>query len=78
MTRDVTFPDAPADSYVSEEGWLICGEEAWTLHEWMAYPNRRPGYIGVPQRARRYDNDEDRKEARRRAGREHMRRKRAA
>lgn len=28
------FPGAPPWAYVSGEGWLIIGSEAWTLEEW--------------------------------------------
>lgn len=28
------FPDAPENSYVTPEGWLIVGDEAWTEEEW--------------------------------------------
>lgn len=28
------FPGAPEGSYISEEGWLIVGDEAWTEREW--------------------------------------------
>ena len=33
MTR---FPNAPEDSYVCEEGWLVIDDEAWTEEEWAA------------------------------------------
>lgn len=77
------FPDAPPGSYVSEEGWLITGQEAWTAEEWagewgQAYRARRKGGPLVPQRARRYATEEERAEAKRRASREHMRRWREA
>jgi hypothetical protein len=28
------FPDAPAGSYVCEEGWLVINDQAWTEAEW--------------------------------------------
>lgn len=34
MTHDERFPGAPPESYVCEEGWLVCGEQAWTEREW--------------------------------------------
>lgn len=30
------FPSAPPGSYVSEEGWLVVGDEAWTEAEWRS------------------------------------------
>ena len=30
------FPEAPPDAWISEEGWLIVGDEAWTVDEWRA------------------------------------------
>jgi hypothetical protein len=63
----MTFHDAPLGSYVSEEGWLITEDEAWTLAEWREkskYNNR-------------YATDEERREARRKTWREYMRRRRA-
>ena len=29
------FPEAPEGAWISKEGWLIVGEEAWTLEEWL-------------------------------------------
>ena len=69
----MTFRDAPPGSYVSEEGWLIVGDEAWTLQEWDDNPYSRPRSI-----PRSYDTDDERLAAKRRANREYMRRKRAA
>ena len=43
MTTRRDFPGAPQGSYVSEEGWLIVGDEAWTAHEWST----RPGGVGL-------------------------------
>lgn len=38
------FPGAPAGSYVSDEGWLIVGDQAWTVEEWRqtSLGGRRP------------------------------------
>lgn len=74
MTTLRDFPGAPPGATVCEEGWLIVGDEAWTVHEWSTA-------LGEDQRAKyaaRYDTEDDRLEARRRAKREYMRRKRAA
>ncbi len=71
---DRRFPEAPPGSYVSEEGWLVVGDEAWTEDEW------RGGSFWRFERAdgpRRYTTDEERLEARRRARRESARRRRA-
>jgi hypothetical protein len=40
------FPHAPPGSYVSDEGWLIVGGQAWTREEWATraskHYRRRP------------------------------------
>lgn len=28
------FPQAPRGAYVTPEGWLVIGEQAWTVDEW--------------------------------------------
>jgi hypothetical protein len=40
------FPGAPPGSYISEEGWLVYDDEAWTEDEWNC---RR--WVGRPHRA---------------------------
>lgn len=79
------FPDAPPGSYVSDEGWLVIEDEAWTYEEWHTEIGR--AYRRVirpksprPKRAapRRYATEEERIEAHRRARREYNRRRRAA
>lgn len=61
------FPGAPPSAHVCEEGWLILGEEAWTVEEW------RSG-LGADERAkhgihvkieRRRPTEEERQAARR-------------
>lgn len=69
--KHLTFRDAPPGSYISEEGWLIVGQEAWTLEEWNGVEDKA-------KYANRYTNHADRVAARRRTRREYMRRKRAA
>jgi hypothetical protein len=32
--KDPRYPGAPGDATISEEGWLIIGDEAWTEAEW--------------------------------------------
>ena len=69
------YPGAPPGSYVSEEGWLVVGAEAWTEEEWARrerWRDRRP----KASHPRRYASDEERLEARRRARRESARRRR--
>lgn len=39
--NDPRFPGAPAHASISEEGWLIIGEEAWTAEEWASPQLRR-------------------------------------
>lgn len=53
-TRLLDFPDAPAGSYVCEEGWLIVGDEAWTAEEWRASARRPHSTTGG--RPRLYDD----------------------
>ena len=38
------FYAAPVDSYVSDDGWLIVADEAWTLQEWTR--EHRPVHRG--------------------------------
>lgn len=72
MTVDTTrFRNAPPGSYVSEEGWLIIDDEAWTAEEWNNRRWRKQDKYNV-----RYTNDAERLEARRRASREYRRRQR--
>jgi hypothetical protein len=68
---DHRFPGAPDGSYVSEEGWLVVDDEAWTEHEWRIRMLVNPGTV------RRYATEEERLEARRRTRRESARRRRA-
>lgn len=73
-----SFPGAPPGSYVSDEGWLIVGDEAWTLDEWThqraqaARASSRPTKYHI-----RYATDDERREAKRRVRRESARRRRA-
>jgi hypothetical protein len=30
-----SFPDTPPNSYVTEDGYLVVGDEAWLLPEWL-------------------------------------------
>ena len=69
------FPNAPPESYVSEEGWLIVGDEAWTSEEWRLRPSERPKTVRALSA---YADVDERLERRRASSREHMRRKRAA
>lgn len=55
------FPDAPAGSYVSEEGWLICANEAWTVTEWADRTPRLGGLYATGGRPVRYDDEAHRK-----------------
>jgi hypothetical protein len=76
------FPGAPRGAYVCAEGWLIVGEEAWPLDEWLHPVCRRPRR-GAPREARigrpqKYATEAERLDARRRSSREHMRRRREA
>ena len=59
MTRSL-YPDAPAGSWISEEGWLVIGEEAWTSSEWASRVSTRPTAV-VSGRPVRYDDDRHRK-----------------
>lgn len=52
MTLD-RFPGAPPYAYVSEEGWLVCGDQAWTEEEWRGVHGRE-----WRSRHRIYDADE--------------------
>lgn len=36
------FPDAPDDAWLSDEGWLCVGDEAWTAEEWRTQTMWRP------------------------------------
>lgn len=83
---DPRFPGAPPGSYVSDEGWLIVGEEAWTAEEWSGdhgvrwrrnHPGRppEPARIGLHRPGQRYATDEERRAARRQSWRESKRRK---
>lgn len=45
--RLLDFPDAPRGAWVSDEGWLVLGNEAWTLQEWLAQPSHRPRSIAI-------------------------------
>lgn len=36
------FPGAPEGAFISDEGWLVLGQEAWTVEEWRATPEQRP------------------------------------
>jgi hypothetical protein len=74
MTVLADFPGAPPGSYVCEEGWLIIGDQAWTLTEW----NTALGGDERKKYQNRYDSETARREARRRSKREYMRRKREA
>ena len=62
-TSSPMFRNAPPDSYVSEEGWLIVGDEAWLPEEWTG---------------KRRMTDDERLAAKRRSSRESMRRMREA
>lgn len=75
-TRD-RFPQMPAGSYVCEEGWLIVGEEAWTLHEWLCRLGLRSEEDRSKYRPRGY-TEEQRREAHREANRRWRRRQREA
>jgi hypothetical protein len=68
MTRLKDFPNAPAGSWVCSEGWLIVGDEAWTVAEWNGEPIHRSKYATA----------EERRAALRRSWRESKRRARAA
>lgn len=64
MTRR-GFRDAPPGSYVCEEGWLIVGDEAWTVEEWNTTLSRRDSHD--PDKAKyavRYSTDLERRLAR--------------
>jgi hypothetical protein len=67
MSRIEGFPGAPDDAYLSEEGWLIIGDEAWTRSDWLTR-NR----LGRPIP----DDPDDRVLRRRRTWRESKRRSR--
>lgn len=87
MARRVTladFPGAPANGYVSREGWLVCGDQAWTRDEWAAtawHRARDREYRRRPEvRARRIAASKrwaaEHREERKAYNREWMRRKR--
>lgn len=73
---DPRFPNAPLDSWVSDEGWLIIGDEAWTEEEWQRRERFRDRRRKAPAPTR-YATEEERLEARRRTRRESARRRRA-
>lgn len=59
---DPRFPGAPPGSYVTEEGWLVYGDEAWTEDDWRVYVSARPaasGHRGGPPR--RYETVSERR-----------------
>lgn len=63
-----SFPGAPPGAVISEEGWLLIDDEAWTAEDWASFVSQRPG-----RRIRhgyRYQTDEERQEARRTTKRE--------
>lgn len=69
------FPAAPARAYVSREGWLIVDDEAWTVQEWADSRWKRPGGRPVG-RPRKYESDDERREAKLRYDREYHRQRR--
>lgn len=71
------FPGAPIGSYVCEEGWLVVGDQAWTVEEWLSPLSiHRGGRMGRNGRPLKYENETDRAEAKRRFDREYYRRRR--
>jgi hypothetical protein len=63
---DPRFPDAPLDSYVCEEGWLVVGDQAWTEDEWARTRDATYRYGRRPNgRPRKYIDHEDELRARR-------------
>jgi hypothetical protein len=72
-TPDPRFPNAPVDSYVSEEGWLIIDDEAWTEAEW-----RNPGVHGRPLGRPRHRNPTPKQLRRREQWRDCNRRRKLA
>jgi hypothetical protein len=73
------FPDAPEGSWVSDEGWLVIGDEAFTEEGWNGNEGREYRAARNPAAGRRRSRRwrEAHPEEHRRRERERMRRRRA-
>lgn len=81
VTDRSAFPDAPPGSYVTEQGWLVVGDQAWTAEEWnsaIGLDYRRRFATGKRQVPRRYATDAEREAAKQRSRRAYRERQKAA
>jgi hypothetical protein len=78
--RLLDFPGAPANAFVSDEGWLLIGQEAWTVQEWRgrATSGKRPRTADGEKYGNRYTNEWERRLARNRSRTAYRERQRGA